>query len=248
MTKAKTGYLYVELWPNGRAYIGQTQNPDHRHRQHVGELIRGSENIKREIVKQGGFLPKMNVLAVFDMDVKYDCGSYEQIITQSAKVAGWDLIYEGGWLLSLEARAKGGRIAGPINIRKMPREAMVRGGRKGGRIAGKMKTPAQQHACRENLKKVSIETRRENGRKNIRKISKEAKAKGGRMNTPAQLITRRENARKHNRKIAKLTSHQVCEIRRRFEAGESGLSIARDFPVNWSTMYAIKDGRKYAWV
>ena len=87
-----TDYLYVEQWPNGRSYIGCTISPERRHNEHISG--RGSFNVEEEIEDQGGILPEMIVLAVFDLKVKYNCGTYEQVITKIAKNKGWDLIYE----------------------------------------------------------------------------------------------------------------------------------------------------------
>lgn len=60
---------------------------------------------------------------------------------------------------------------------------------------------------------------------------------------PAHLepVTRRENV--HRGSASKVTDDQAREIRRRREAGEAALSIARDFPISRSGVYAIALGQ-----
>jgi len=208
----RSAYLYAEIWPNGRAYIGQTTDTQRRHRQHVGDSANGSKSVKKEIESQGGICPAMKILAIFDLDIKYTHGfSYEQIVTQTAKMAGWDLIYED----------MGPAAALELGSRLMTSER--------GAALGRMNTPAQQ----------------------------EGRVRGGTANTPAQRKARSKNGHEIGVKYgamngiksrAKLTAEQVREIRKRLNAGETGLSLAMEFPISGRSISSIKLGRSYTWV
>lgn len=249
-------FLYVLSWPNGRKYIGQTINPQRRYRQHVGEISGGAIVVQREIDVQDGILPKMTVLAIFDLDFKYaHSSSYEQIVTQTAKAADWDLIYEDmGWHIDIEAM------------------------RENGRRVGRMKTPAMQKARKENARemgRINTPERQKIRRETVKKIPREALIRGGRANTPAQRKARSENAHKINntnspatrrariknlkkiprdilvengRRNRKLTDVQIFEIRMRLNAGEAHTDIAHDFPVSRPSVTRINLGLTYAGV
>ena len=88
-TIPKIDYVYVERWPNNRVYVGWTVHPERRHRQHIGELARGAEDVRDEIKRQGGILPEMTVLAIVDI---YDPISYEDLMMQTAYKAGFTVI------------------------------------------------------------------------------------------------------------------------------------------------------------
>ena len=229
----RTSYLYAEIWPNGRAYIGQTTIPQHRHRQHIGSIARGAISIEREIATQNGILPRMVILAIFDLDIKYSCGTYEQIVTLTAEKAGFDLIFKDmGWPLDFEALRKTGRTKTPaqqsarkINL-ELGRRLMT--SKRAKKLRG-MNTPAQQEGCK----------------------------RGGSANTPAQQKARSKNGRKIGIKYgamngiksrAKLTADQVREIRERLNSGETGIGLAREFPISSRSISSIKLRRSYVWV
>ena len=103
-TVPKTDYVYIERWPNNRVYVGWTIHPERRHRQHIGELARGAEDVRDEIKKQGGILPEMTVLAIVDIYISYPrfYGTYEDMIMRTAHEAGFSVInreFLGGWEL-----------------------------------------------------------------------------------------------------------------------------------------------------
>ena len=92
-TVPKTDYVYIERWPNNRVYVGWTVHPERRHRQHIGELARGAEDVRDEIKKQGSILPEMTVLAIVDIYILYPgYGTYEDLIMHKAHEAGFSVI------------------------------------------------------------------------------------------------------------------------------------------------------------
>jgi hypothetical protein len=102
-TIPKIDYIYIERWPNNRVYVGWTVHPERRHRQHIGELARGAEDVRYEIKRQGGILPEMTVIAIFDI---YDPRiNYEERMMQTAHDAGFSVInkdFHENWTLDQE--------------------------------------------------------------------------------------------------------------------------------------------------
>ena len=85
----------------------------------------------------------------------------------------------------------------------------------------------------------------------------EGRIRGGTANTPAQRKARSKSGHMIGVKYgamngiksrAKLTAEQVREIRERLNAGETGLSLAMEFPISGRSISSIKLGRSYTWV
>lgn len=244
-------FLYVEQWPNGRVYIGFTTNPKRRHRQHIGEISRGSKSVKEEISIQNGLHPEMTILAMFDEDIRYPHlggGSYEQVAVQTAKETGWNLIYEDvGWPPSRELCIKGGcnggSKGGSMNTPAQRRARKINGRRVGLKYGGGIfDTPAQQELRRESGRIVGLKY----GSTHPRETYVRNGRKGGLMKTPAQQEARREIGHQRGRKNRHLTDTQISEIRGRLASGESCTDVAKDFPVGRPTISYIKHGRRYA--
>ncbi len=71
---------------------------------------------------------------------------------------------------------------------------------------------------------------------------------GTRADNTADMLAKGRQARGERQGGAKLTSEQVIDLCKRFDAGESALSLSRELGVNESRVYAITSGRSWAWL
>ena len=93
-------YLYLEIFPNGKTYVGISVDPAHRHRQHIGELRGGRGGvwpITNEI-RRSKSLPTMYVLAICSagkgdrLDDRWEAEQYEEAITLNLIRSGREIL------------------------------------------------------------------------------------------------------------------------------------------------------------